>query len=130
MASNAIDAQVAVNINIGLPPVVVPVVHTQSDYYYLPDIESYYDIRQSKFIYFGNGHWIYSRSLPAHYRNYNLHTGYKVVLTDYHGRTPYHYFNTHKNKYHKEHKVKYKKNKGSKHHKHHHDHYENDHDCD
>jgi hypothetical protein len=40
-------------------------------------------------LYFGNGRWLRSRYLPRQYRNYNLNTGYKVVLNDYHGNRPY-----------------------------------------
>ncbi len=118
IASNAVDAQVSVNVNIGSPPTWGPVGYSQVEYYYLPDIESYYDIRQSQFIYFGSGKWVYSRHLPAHHRNYNLYNGYKVVLTDYHGRTPYTHFKTHKSKYYKGYKGKPQKNRGSEHHDH------------
>lgn len=94
-------AQVSVNVNIGKPPVWGPTVTTE-EYYYLPDIESYYDINQSQFIYLNNGVWIRSRSLPRRYRSYNLNTGHVVVLNDYHGHNPY--------TLHKNHKVKYYKN--------------------
>jgi hypothetical protein len=92
------QAQVSVNVNIGRPPVWGPVVTTE-EYYYMPDIDSYYDIHQSQFIYLNNGVWIRSRALPRRYRSYNLNTGHVVVLNDYHGRNPY--------AQHKNHKVKY-----------------------
>ena len=66
------------------------------EYYYLPDIEVYYDIRHAQYIYYGSGRWIRSRYLPRHCRNYDLHHGYKVVLNDYHGRTPYTHFHNHR----------------------------------
>lgn len=95
------QAQVNVNVNIGTPPVWGPAGYSNIEFYYLPDIECYYDIRLSQFIYFNNGRWIHSRYLPKPYRNYDLYNGYKVVLTDYHGRTPYVYFKNHKAKYYK-----------------------------
>lgn len=94
-------AQVSVNVNIGSPPLWGPVGYTTERYYYLPDVEAYYDVHTSQFIYFGNGVWIHNTYLPGAYRNYNLYNGYKVVITDYRGATPYVYF--------KNHKVKYKK---------------------
>jgi len=115
IASNSIDAQVSVNVNIGSPPTWGPVGYSEVEYYYLPDIESYYNIRTSQFIYFGGGRWIYSRNLPNPYRNYNLYNGYKVVLSDYHGRTPYTNFRTHKSKYYKGYKGKPQKNRGYQH---------------
>ena len=81
LINTSLEAQV--NINVSLPT-WGPVVTTE-EYYYLPDIDSYYDIRQSQFIYLNNGVWIRSRALPRRYRNYNLNTGYVVVLNDYRG---------------------------------------------
>ncbi|MFV5687965.1 hypothetical protein ACM55M_05005 [Flavobacterium sp. ZT3R25] len=101
LASSGIHAQVSVNVNIGTPPSWGPVGYSNVDYYYLPDVEAYYDIRASQFIYFGGGRWIRSRYLPGPYRNYDLYSGYKVVLNDYHGSRPYSNFKNHKVKYYK-----------------------------
>lgn len=92
------NAQVDVNINLGTPPVWGPAVTTE-EYYFLPDINSYYDIRQSQFIYLNNGTWIRTKVLPRRYRSYNLNTGYIVVLNDYVGRNPYSNYKSHKVKY-------------------------------
>ncbi|WP_343586904.1 hypothetical protein [Flavobacterium sp.] len=101
MLANATQAQVSINVNIGNPPAWGPVGYTEMEYYYLPDIEAYYDVRASQFIYFGGGRWVRASYLPRQYRNYDLYGGYKVVLTDYHGRTPYTYFDRHRVKYYK-----------------------------
>ncbi|TDE44463.1 hypothetical protein E0I26_08845 [Flavobacterium rhamnosiphilum] len=113
VSSNTMQAQVSVNVNIGSPPAWGPVGYSSVDYYYLPDVQAYYDIRATQFIYFGGGKWIRSRNLPYQYRNYNLYNGYKVVLTDYHGSRPYSNFNTHKVKYYKGYKGKPQKSIGS-----------------
>jgi hypothetical protein len=113
VSSNTMQAQVSVNVNIGSPPAWGPVGYSSVDYYYLPDVQAYYDIRATQFIYFGGGKWIRSRNLPYQYRNYNLYNGYKVVLTDYHGSRPYSNFNTHKAKYYKGYKGKPQKSIGS-----------------
>lgn len=99
LVANATQAQVSVNVNIGTPPAWGPAGYNQMEYYYLPDIEAYYDVRASQFIYYGRGKWVRTTYLPRQYRNYDLYGGYKVVLTDYHGRTPYTYFDRHKVKY-------------------------------
>lgn len=101
LVASTTQAQVSVNVNIGTPPVWGPVGYTNMEYYYLPDIEAYYDVRAAQFIYLGGGTWIRSSRLPRQYRNYDLYSGYKVVLNDYHGRTPYVYYNKHKTKYYK-----------------------------
>jgi hypothetical protein len=101
LVANATQAQVSVSVNIGTPPAWGPVGYAQTEYYYLPDIEAYYDVRASQFIYFGGNTWIRANRLPRQYRNYDLYGGYKVVLNDYHGRTPYAYFDRHKVRYYK-----------------------------
>lgn len=97
--SNASNAQISVSVNIGSPPAWGPSGYANIDYYYLPDVEAYYDIRASQFIYFGNGAWVRSRYLPRQYRNYDLYSGYKVVLNNYHGHTPYNNFQNHRRDY-------------------------------
>ena len=73
-------AQVSVKVNIGTQPVWGPTGYDHVDYYYLPDIETYYYVPTRQFVYFNNGRWIYSTSLPYRYRNYDLNRGYKVVV--------------------------------------------------
>ena len=68
------------NVNIGSQPTWGPVGYNHVDYYYLPDIEAYYYVPRHQFIYMSNGHWIYSYSLPPAYSNYDLYSGYKVVV--------------------------------------------------
>jgi hypothetical protein len=99
--SSLIQAQVSVNVNVGTPPAWGPVGYSNVKYYYLPDVQAYYDVPSSQFIYIKNGKWFRSRYLPGNFRNYNLYNGYKVVLNDYRGSHPYYYFNTHKAKYYK-----------------------------
>jgi hypothetical protein len=100
IASSLTQAQVSVNVNIGTPPSWGPKGYSNVEYYYLPDVQAYYDIRASQFIYLNvGGLWIRSRNLPNQYRNYDLYNGYKVALTDYHGAKPYTYFKNHRTKY-------------------------------
>jgi hypothetical protein len=99
VSTNSIQAQVSVNVNLGSPPAWGPAGYSAVDYYYLPDVQSYYDIKAKQFIYLGNGQWVRSRNLPTQYRNYDLYNGYKVVLNDYHGSKPYSNFKNHKVKY-------------------------------
>ncbi len=93
------QAQVSVNINIGTPPPWGPAGYNGVQYYYLPDVEAYYDIHSSDFIYYTDGIWVHRTNLPGRYSSYDLFGGYKVVLTDYHGNTPYKNFKEHKSKY-------------------------------
>lgn len=100
-ASTTNHAQVSINVNFGTPPQWGPVGYSEVSYYYLPDVQSYYDIRAQQFIFLNNGVWIRSHNLPNRYRNYDLYSGYKVVLNDYHGTRPYGNYQQHKVKYYK-----------------------------
>ena len=100
-ASNTMQSQVSVNINLGVQPNWGPVGYSSVDYYYIPDVQAYYDVRATQFIYLNGGTWIRSGHLPYQYRNYDLNRGYKVVLNDYHGTRPYSQYKYHKQKYYK-----------------------------
>lgn len=99
LACSQMQAQVSVNVNIGAPPAWGPAGYTEVRYYYLPDIDTYYDVSTGQYIYINRGSWIRARALTPAHRRYNLYNGYKVVLTDYRGGTPYTYYKTHKVKY-------------------------------
>lgn len=101
MMSSLTQAQVNINVTVGAPPAWGPAGYEAVNYYYLPDVEAYYDLRASRFIYYGNGKWIRAERLPYRYRTYDLYSGYKVVLTDYHGPSPYIHYKQHKVKYYK-----------------------------
>ncbi len=73
-------AQVSVNVNIGAQPAWGPVGYSHVDYYYLPEIESYYYVPTGNFIYLSGNRWKHARHLPARYRGYDLHRGRKVVI--------------------------------------------------
>ncbi|MEO8515492.1 MAG: hypothetical protein ABI426_02045 [Flavobacterium sp.] len=92
------NAQVSVNVNIGSRPEWCGHYDDDVDYFYLPEIEAYYDVHSSVFIYMGPGGWIRTAYLPEYCRDYDLNHGYKVVL-DYRGSAPYAYFNRHRQMY-------------------------------
>ncbi len=54
----------------------------KAHYYYIPDIDSYYDIGAHTFIYNNNGEWVKSQDVPAAYKDVDLYDSYKVVLND------------------------------------------------
>lgn len=75
-------AQVNVNLNVGRQPVWGPIGYDRADYYYLPDIDAYYDVSKRQFVYPENGRWITDRNLPVRYKGYDLYNGYKVVINE------------------------------------------------
>lgn len=100
-------AQVSVSVNIGAPA-WGPAVTTER-YYYMPDIDTYYDLSSREYIYVNDGYWVRRRTLPVVYRDYDFYRGRTVVIHDYRGAAPYVHYTTHKVKY----------AKGPKHWKHH-----------
>lgn len=92
------QAQISINVNIGNPPAWGPAESVGVRFYYMPDIEVYYDVSKSVFFYQSNGVWVHAAVLPASY-HYDLYTGYKVMLNDYHGETPYKEFEEHRKHY-------------------------------
>jgi len=110
----SVEAQISVNINLGTPPQWGPSGYTDVRYYYLPDVEAYYDVPSSMFIYFNGVSWVHRSYLPSRYRNYDLYNGYKVVMTDYRGNTPYVHFKEYKSKYAKGYRGQPQKNYGER----------------
>lgn len=96
LSTNKAAAQVSINVNIGSQPLWGPTGYDHVDYYYLPEIESYYYVAERQFIYQSNGNWIFSGGVPPRYQGYDLYRGYKVVINS---PQPYRYFSTHKVKY-------------------------------
>jgi hypothetical protein len=84
-ALSKVNAQVHFGINIGTQPVWGPVGYNYVEYYYMPDIDAYYYVPSHQYIYLQSGRWTFSTSLPARF-NYNINTGYKVVINE---RQPY-----------------------------------------
>jgi len=99
MLAGSSQGQVSVRLHIGTPPQWGPSGYDHARYYYLPDIESYYDVPNSMFIYSDGNRWVHSRYLPGRYRNYDLYHGYKVVMNDYRGNAPYSQFREHRMRY-------------------------------
>lgn len=49
-------------------------------YYYMPDIEAYYDLSAQEFVYLDGGQWMFSHMLPPMYSGYDLNNGFVVAL--------------------------------------------------
>ncbi|HVW95003.1 MAG TPA: hypothetical protein VHA56_03460 [Mucilaginibacter sp.] len=77
------DAQVSLNVGLRVGPVSIaytkaPVVAGpvyndayDDDYYYLPDVNAYYNIRAQRYFYFNGNAWVSALYLPGVYRDYD-----------------------------------------------------------
>ncbi len=61
-------------------PLWAPPYYSGVGYYYLPDIEAYYDLSDQDFVYLDNGQWLFSPGLPPMYSGYDLYNGFVVAL--------------------------------------------------
>ncbi|WP_345212968.1 hypothetical protein [Mucilaginibacter gynuensis] len=96
-------AQVSLSVNIGTW--TPPPAYSTVNYYYLPEVESYYYAPTRQYVYLDGGNWVWRRSLPVRYNTYNINNGYKVAV--YRDR-PYRYFNNDRTRY-----VKYRGYRGN-----------------
>jgi hypothetical protein len=96
--SSTVEAQLSISLgfNVERQPVWGPTGYDHVEYYYLPDIEVYYNVPQHMFFYNERGRWISRSSLPPRYRGYDLYNSYKVVLNE---PTPYRNHNMYREKY-------------------------------
>lgn len=90
------QVSVGVHVNIGDQPSWGPSGYDYAEYYYLPDIESYYCVPRRQFVYLSGGRWVFAASLPSRYARYDLYSGYKVVLRDPYA---YRHFDDHRVRY-------------------------------
>lgn len=95
LATAPAKAQVSLSVNLGIQPDWGPRGYNHVDYYYLPDVDSYYDVPTREYVYLEGGSWVHRRYLPSRYRGYDLYGGRKVVINspnpwyrhnDYHTR--------------------------------------------
>lgn len=79
---NESKAQVNVSINIGTQPLWGPVGYEYARFYYLPEIDVYYNVASRKYVYWQGKKWVTKSKLPARYRHVDLFRTYKVVIND------------------------------------------------
>lgn len=79
-------AQTRVNDNIGVQPQWGPDGYDHVGYYYLPDIDVFYNVPKRQYIYEQQGRWVFTKTLPSQFIDFDLYSSYKVVVND---RNPY-----------------------------------------
>jgi hypothetical protein len=61
-------------------PQWAPSYYDGARYYYLPDLECYFDIYAREFVFLNNGQWMYSSTFPSIYSDFDLNNSFVVVL--------------------------------------------------
>jgi hypothetical protein len=75
-------AQVSLSVNIRTQPIWGPVGYDHVEYYYLPEIESYYYVSRHMFVYMENGRWVSTSYLPRKYEKFDLYNSRKIVINE------------------------------------------------
>ncbi len=81
--SLTIEAQVRVNLNLSTQPIWGPEGYDHVDYYYLPEIDVFYNVPIQQYIYLERGRWTFARILPPRFNGFDLFLGNKVVINEY-----------------------------------------------
>lgn len=76
------NAQVTFQVNIGVQPNWGPSGYDVANYYYMPDVDAYYDVNARNYVYMDCGRWITAACLPARFANFDLYRAHKVVIND------------------------------------------------
>jgi hypothetical protein len=85
-----------VGININDQPVWGPEGYDHVEYYYIPEIDSYYSVSEHQYIYRDGQSWRHSATPPYTYSEYDPYHSYKVVINE---PTPYQNHESHQAKY-------------------------------
>ena len=78
------EAQVRINLgfNLDRQPAWGPTGYDHVEYYYMPDMDVYYNVPQQRYYYNERGRWISRASLPSRYRGADMYNSYKVVVNE------------------------------------------------
>lgn len=90
------NAQVSVSVNIGSQPLWGPVGYDYARYYYLPEMDVYYDVNRRKYTYYHGNRWVTNSRLPSRYGHYDIYRTYKVVINE---SSPWHHHSHHRSSY-------------------------------
>lgn len=74
------QASIRFGVNIGNQPEWGPTGYHNARYYYMPDIDAYYDVNAHQYVYFENNTWVHGGHLPGQYKDFDRYHSYKVVV--------------------------------------------------
>ena len=78
---NNTNAQFRFNVNVRLGlPAWLSGGNAESDFYYMPEIDAYYNVRERQFVYLDNGRWIFASNLPGRFSGFDLYNCRKFPI--------------------------------------------------
>ncbi|TDN36678.1 hypothetical protein E4631_13965 [Hymenobacter sp. UV11] len=93
LAAPAAQAQVSINAQFG-HPAWGPAAPAGAQYYYVPEIDGYYNLAARNYVVQRNGRWMTMATVPG-YNTANFHP----VVVDYRGREPWQQYRDHHARY-------------------------------
>jgi hypothetical protein len=93
LAAPAAQAQVSINAQFD-HPAWGPVAPAGAQYYYVPEIDGYYNLQARNYVVQRNGRWTTMATVPG-YNTANFHP----VVVDYRGREPWQQYRAHHDRY-------------------------------
>jgi hypothetical protein len=83
-------------VNIVNQPLWGPVGYDYVEYYYIPEVDAYYNVPKRQYIYMDKGKWVTRASLPRQHKGYDMYGATKYVINE---PKPYLKHNQYKDKY-------------------------------
>lgn len=80
LAATTTETKAQVNLSVQIGAWTPPAEYSGVNYYYLPDVESYYYVPTHQYVYQEGGSWVFRNSLPPRYATYDIRSGYKVAV--------------------------------------------------
>jgi hypothetical protein len=68
--------------NIMTQPLWGPVGFDYVDYYYIPDLDAYYNVPGAQYIYREKKRWIIVKDMPVRYKDFNFYSAHKIVMNE------------------------------------------------
>ena len=90
---NKAEAQVHVSINIDIQPAWGPSGYNYAEFYFIPEINVYYDVINHLYYYLNGRRWVSGMYLPMAYSHYDFYSLYKVVINGV--RDPWRHYRNH-----------------------------------
>lgn len=76
-----------------------PQTNCELRYYYFPNMEVYFDLKNEVFHYKENNNWVINSQLPPNYGGYSLYKKERVLLTDFEDDNPEQQIKAHRKLY-------------------------------
>ena len=69
-------------VNIVKQPIWGPVGYDYVEYYYIPEVDAYYNVPKQKYVYMEKGKWVTRSNLPRQYRGHDMYHTTKFVINE------------------------------------------------